>query len=563
VIRVRDIISDLENRRQQSSQPGDINRILGLPKFHHKAPDLTNRYRLAGGEYSLFPIQSQALYEAYLAGGLFAMIGVGHGKTLVCDLLPRLWASERPVLLIPPQMADQYAEMHAEFSQHFALAQNVTVITYSKLSVASGAYLLRDIKPDLIIADEAHYLRHKTSSRTKRVGRYLQKNPDTRFCCLSGTLTNRSLRDYTHLIHWALGPNAPMPRDYLMQESWSACLDADGQPNRIDWGKVSPFFHKLSGPRVELNQENFRKVFRYRLVTTPGVVASRKGGVSASLIIHRRVVPVPVPVQEAIQKLARTWKAPNGEEIADALSYHRVSRQLSQGYYTVWDWGESGPNYDWLQARQSWHSEIRRHLGRNREGEDSMLLITNALSRGAINSSNYPGLYDAWVEWKRWDGFPEPPTVPVWINSWLVKDALQWAVAQSEPVIIWYSSIAVGELLSKAGVPTYGAGSARPKYCPKTKAIACSIAVHGTGKNLQEWSTQLIVAPPSSGAQFEQLLGRTHRTGQQADEVHATVYQHTEVFRHALGTARRDARYIQQTQGGKQKLTYATYTDKE
>ena len=65
--------------------------------------------------------------------------------------------------------------------------------------------------------------------------------------------------------------------------------------------------------------------------------------------------------------------------------------------------------------------------------------------------------------------------------------------------------------------------------------------------------------PPSSGQAWEQLLGRTHRPGQEADEVWVGVFQHTRPFRKALQTARGDADYILRTLGGVQKLNLATF----
>lgn len=47
---------------------------------------------------------------------------------------------------------------------------------------------------------------------------------------------------------------------------------------------------------------------------------------------------------------------------------------------------------------------------------------------------------------------------------------------------------------------------------------ALSIAVHGTGKNLQAWPYQIILELPSNAEKLEQLLGRAHR-GQQKHNV--------------------------------------------
>jgi hypothetical protein len=84
-----------------------------------------------------------------------------------------------------------------------------------------------------------------------------------------------------------------------------------------------------------------------------------------------------------------------------------------------------------------------------------------------------------------------------------------------------------------------------------------SIAAHGIGKNLQSWCNQLILCPPSSGHIWEQLLGRTHRPGQEADEVTVFVYVHTPRFAQALQQALVDAEYIQMSTGNAQKILFA------
>jgi len=58
-------------------------------------------------------------------------------------------------------------------------------------------------------------------------------------------------------------------------------------------------------------------------------------------------------------------------------------------------------------------------------------------------------------------------------------------------------------------------------------------------------------------------LGRTHRPGQQADEVTIDVYRHTIEMRAAMTKALRDANYQESTTGNRQKLLAATYTFQE
>jgi hypothetical protein len=64
----------------------------------------------------------------------------------------------------------------------------------------------------------------------------------------------------------------------------------------------------------------------------------------------------------------------------------------------------------------------------------------------------------------------------------------------------------------------------------------------------------LVANPPAGGDAWEQMLGRSHRAGQEADEVTVEVYRHTPEYKEAVQTARDLAGYIQGTFGGTQKL---------
>ena len=86
------------------------------------------------------------------------------------------------------------------------------------------------------------------------------------------------------------------------------------------------------------------------------------------------------------------------------------------------------------------------------------------------------------------------------------------------------------------------------------EAVVASIRAHGTGKNLQQFARAHVANPPSDGATWEQLLGRLHRTGQEADEVTFSTYRHTEAFRAAVEKARDLSEYIEGTLGTTQRL---------
>jgi hypothetical protein len=53
------------------------------------------------------------------------------------------------------------------------------------------------------------------------------------------------------------------------------------------------------------------------------------------------------------------------------------------------------------------------------------------------------------------------------------------------------------------------------------------------------------------------MLARTHRHGQEADEVTCEMFMHIDELEKSFEQARRDARYLEDTYGNRQKLNYA------
>src|SRR5262249_2414425 len=137
--------------------------------------------------------------------------------------------------------------------------------------------------------------------------------------------------------------------------------------------------------------------------------------------------------------------------------------------------------------------------------------------------------FEAW--WRVHDR-PSPPVEPVWLNDFLVRQAYGWSQEEMGS-IIWFEHRAFGEHLKAYQIPVFSGGEDASReilrVTPETHpAIACSIKAHGTGLNLQAYSRNLLVTPPSNAQTWEQTLGRTHRPGQAADRVTVDVYLHTE-----------------------------------
>lgn len=570
----------------------DLGRIMGLPRRTldprtrpPEADELERQLRISGpcrcAEFGkacpthLLPAQAHALAEAAKVGGLVGAIGVGHGKTLIDLLLPMVMPGVKvAVLLIPANLRAQLLERDWHYyGGHWRLPNlaggrwfqpgrpTLHVLTYNKLSNPESSDLLTRIKPDLIVCDEAHNLKDPKSARTIRFLRYLRTAPDTKLAVQSGTLTARSVKDYAHLAEYALGDGSPLPIHPPTLDEWAAALDPSDSP-------ASPgALERLCDPG-----ESIQSAFGRRRNDTPGVVATDEASVKNSLIIRRRD-PGPVP-PELLQYIdqARGGTRPDGEEFVEQLQIAECVWQLCCGFYHFWRYPRGEPPElieKWFQRRQEFNRELREKLKRPREHLDSPGLLVKAAIR-AYQDPPYDGdkpvwKASTWPDWSEVHRAVRPVVATKWLSDFVVQDAARWASDKKRPGIVWVEYPELGERIAKAaGVPFYGGGKEASAQIPLEngrRSIVASIAAHGTGKNLQAFCRNLVVTPPASGAVWEQLLGRTHRQGQLADEVEVEVYQHTLDFQEAFRKARDLAAFIQATEKTPQKLVYASYED--
>lgn len=561
-------------RREPPSGAADRNGVVARMKGHPTEwEEATEHFRTPGGTMVLRPLQAAALIEASQCQGCFAPLGVGEGKTLVSLLLPEALGSTVAVLLLPPTMKAQLFKELSYYGGHFRLPKiydadgtaqfpgdysgTLVVVAYSELSGQKKAEILEALRPDLVIADEAHNLRRADAARTRRFLRYMRAN-SVRFVAMSGTMTSKSILDYAHLADLCLGAGSPVPRTafYRDSQAWAAALDPGGQgaPGALE------LLH--TAPHNPVFAEDIRHAFYRRLVETPGVIASQYSTVGASLIIRLRRPTVPKVVQDALATLATTW-AWDGDELTDAMTVARIARQLSAGYFLRWKWhtpdGKPDPaGRAWLEARNGLSRAIRYLLQRHsRPGFDSPGLVIAALQSGGA------GLPE-WEAWRPHMDLPVPPTEVVWLDDFLVKDAAAWAGVYKEG-IIWAHDPWLGKAIATAaGLPWFGAGTDRaltqvtPERFP---ILVASARAHGTGKNLQGWSRNYVATPMSGADAWQQLIGRTHRPGQLADEVEVFVNVHTPALAQAWEQAREKAAYIQATMGDRQRILYASVID--
>jgi hypothetical protein len=539
-------------RPQGPQETAEFHRIDALPRrpFDPAAyEDLTPLYARPDGALTLQPIQNAMLWEAERANGLVANAAVGAGKTLTTLLLPDAMRARRAVLVVPASVKAQLIVEDIPFySRHFALPlERITILTYEELSADEDLTRLCAVNPDVVIFDEAHLIRDPGTARGKRIKRFVRTHPATRYAFLSGTITTRSVMDYAHFLEWALRKNSPLPLQFHELVNWAATLDAGDNP--APDGVLAAWCRP---------GETARAAFQRRLAQTPGVVITTVQSCDTSLTIRAVCPPVPAAVRAALDTLATTWSY-GADAYESAMEVYAAERQLAQGFYLRWDWPGGIEDDVWLIARAGWGRAVRQYLAHsNRPGMDSPRLLARAAAAG-----RWPDGREAWLAWDMVRGRRPPPIVVDWLDDYLVRYAVDWALgkrAAGRRAIVWFENEAMGRALMARGIPAYFGGDAgflKLSAAAGAPVLACSRAAFHKGLNLQMYTAHLVLQCPANGAIWEQLLGRAHRQGQTQD-VEFEVVMNTPAARAAWAQAVRDAEYAQETQGQPQKIIMAT-----
>jgi hypothetical protein len=401
---------------------------------------------------------------------------------------------------------------------------------------------------------------------------------------MSGSITKRSIRDYWHLAYWALREKMPLPRDKDEMEHWAEAVDEKKTDAiaRRDPGvllkfctdeeraiavppRTAPVGRTQQMPTLHFRQKLSvgRVGYQRRLNESPGVISSPDKNLGVSLVIRRCPVHPGETAEAHLETLREEWVTPNGDEVAMPTDVWRHARELACGFYYRW---EPPPPGHWLGARKTWNWCVRQIL--SPEGEmheehqwlhlDSPMQVGLAISDGRITNPEVLAAHKRWGEVKN---DYKINVVAEWVDDSVLKYCIEWT-RQYKAGIVWTEHRAFGQRLAQelgTGFCSTGGEdeNGRPIEDYAGALVVASVQANSEGRNLQAWNRNLIVTMPPTGSIGEQLLGRTHRPGQEADTVYVDWIAACEEQDAGFNQLLADAQYIQDTTGQSQKLLYA------
>jgi hypothetical protein len=560
----------------------EFRRIRDAPRRSWEdAPDLddltarlTAHLRTSRGTQTLRPVQAAVLRELHDVRGCFGAIRTGGGKTLVSLLAGTVLEAQRPLLLVPAKMVETTRARANHLAEHWRI-RPLRILSYESLGLVAHADELERYQPDLIVMDESHRVKNTKAGRTRVVMQYLRKcaqkarevaqHDPTRarglvpaVLCMSGSVTSRTLRDYWHQLNWCLGSAMPLPHNPMELAAWCGAIDE----------KVSEGMRIAPGALMDLSPPEpndgigpiaARRRYSRRLLSTTGVIGSGGNMPLAGLVcsIARRE-PTP-EIRAHVEKMRATWETPCGLPFETAMDLWRHERELSCDMYYRW---RTQPPREWLTARKAWSAFVRAVLSSSRT------LFTPM----AVAKAIHEGLDDGGVlaAWQAVEGIFRPDTEAVWLGDGALKVAAEWL--KREGGLCWVQHVAFGRALEQlTGVPFFqqeGRNSAGVVIEQHAGPAIVSIASCSEGFDLQGTLTTKakhhknhIVTCPTKNGPLEQLISRTHRDGQQEDDVTVEFAQTLEGDVKALEQARADAAYVEATLRQPQRLTVATWLE--
>lgn len=479
-------ISELRRRDWTSCDPSAVSEISSALN--------------PSGRGELRLLQAMAVRESLQVGGVFLGARVGAGKTLVCGVLATIWEDQRPLMIVPGGHLEKTEHELGEYRrQGWELSHKIQIVTFNDIARDADERLLRAYQPGRLIVDEAHKLRRVAkggSGTAARVAQWMAAYPETGFDCMTGTFFKEGLRDYGHLMNWALRGAAPIPRHPAELLYWHKALKGGHDKKMRAELEIGP-------------DEDLKKAFRERLFYSPGVILSIDAYTGVELHFRR----VALDGSPALDALYSDGVTPDGLDVVDTGdddseavgSTWAAERQIALGFYYKPD---PAPPQEWVKARRGYFRYVRSAILAGR-AKTELQARRIAIREGAR----------AWVEWQAIAPTFEPRFVPVWLNDRAIEFCKAWG---RDGGIIWTDHRAFADRLSAETGWAWFAGGGLDQngrmveHC-RDRTIICSRQACGTGRNLQHWHRALCTALPSNGVDFEQWAGRQHREGQTRD----------------------------------------------
>ena len=394
-----------------SSDREDMDRILQLAfvdMMSAEEAEEASRLLLFASSFEkgdrLFREQASGVAAYLTEGGGFFPIGVGWGKTgLSLMVAEQAWKKglQKMMLMIEPGCLRQLAGNISDWRRMTSLSvpfifiggrppkerrmhyesqrKGCYIVPYSLLSVRDTMDMLEAIDPDLVIADECHNLKDRSTARTKRWMSMMQAR-ERELVAMSGTVTSKSIEDYRHLIDLALKDGSPLPRQGALAHAWGRVLDSGSIiTDQCQTGPLEPLVHWANERRIALRRampkeeaaklrhlrltvSDIRDAYKDRMHSAPGVVASSDSQVKASLTIENTRFDGKqwgeigdvwsscegwAQLEEHMIRVKEEWQTPNGDEIEHAIHIFKWMVELGAGFYNELVW----PTSEWVVQR--------------------------------------------------------------------------------------------------------------------------------------------------------------------------------------------------------------------
>lgn len=468
---------------------------------------LTESLRSKRGSRVLWPDQAIALTEIGYYGGTVCGIRVSGGKTTIAFLAGTcLHDCPRPLLIAPSKSirTGKVAAAYAEERKHWRVRSDYSWLSYHDLQRKDARQHLDNLRPGIIIFDEAHHVGRYDSRRTRVIRDYLKRYPEVPCIVLTGSLiASRVDSDALELSYWSRNKHSPLPYPAAAntRRFWKLAL---GVPQRLQPGALRRWCSNGEATVTGLGR---------RYYETPGIVCSAgENVIGTSLTAEAELIRLTEPkILEAFEHI-RSNRGPDGGELLDTDGSNTwlVAQTLALGFYYVLD---PKPPADWLDAYRNWCAYCREHIR-----DTACACDSEATTRQHVLGSET----DCWPldEWLLVKDKYHKSRKAVWLDTSRLDAVSRWMDTHKHG-IVWSQFRGFSQALAtRANVPYYGSharDAATGKYItqhPAGRPCIASIKTCSEDLNLQKQFYQnLFPAPPATGAWQEQAIARTHRFG--------------------------------------------------